>query len=216
MTYYSRWNQDKYIYHSFFKDKTEPGVFLEIGADDGVKYSKCKFFEETHNWNGIAVEARIGAYNRLITNRTSVCINAVLSDVIEESKFINIRGYGFGLSGLINKYDRRHSNRIREKIKNPRNKGAVIINVKTEKLNDLLNRHNMTNIDLLSINTWGCELAILKTLDFNKYNIDVIIIEDYYEDEELMKFFTSRNYRFMKQIKCDKIFRNLNKIYNNI
>ena len=65
----------------------------------------------------------------------------------------------------------------------------------------------MTNIDFLSIDTEGSELAILKTLDFNKYNIDVITIEDNYKDEELMKFFTSRNYTFVKQIECDKIFR---------
>ena len=207
MTYYSQWKQDEYIYNTFFKNKTEPGVFLEIGADDGVRFSNCKFFEETHNWTGIAVEARQGAYDKLITNRTCTCVRAVLSDVIEETKFMDIKGYGLGLSGLINKYDPRHVDRIRQEIKNPNNNGVSVIDVKTEKLNELLDSHKMTNIDFLSIDTEGSELAILKTLDFNKYNIDVITIEDNYKDEELMKFFTSRNYKFVKQIECDKIFR---------
>jgi FkbM family methyltransferase len=207
MTYYSQWKQDEYIYNTFFKNKTEPGVFLEIGADDGLRFSNCKFFEETHNWTGIAVEAREEAYNKLITNRTCNCIRAVLSDVIEDTKFMDIKGYGLGLSGLVNKYDPRHVDRIRQEIKNINNKGVSVINVKTEKLNDILDKYNMTNIDFLSIDTEGSELAILKTLDFDKYNIDVITIEDNYKDEELMKFFISRNYSFMKQIECDKIFR---------
>jgi FkbM family methyltransferase len=207
MTYYSQWKQDEYIYNTFFKNKTESGVFLEIGADDGLRFSNCKFFEETHNWTGIAVEAREEAYNKLITNRTCNCIRAVLSDVIEDTKFMDIKGYGLGLSGLVNKYDPRHVDRIRQEIKNINNKGVSVINVKTEKLNDILDKYNMTNIDFLSIDTEGSELAILKTLDFDKYNIDVITIEDNYKDEELMKFFISRNYSFMKQIECDKIFR---------
>jgi FkbM family methyltransferase len=207
MTYYSQWKQDEYIYNSFFKNKTEPGVFLEIGADDGVRFSNCKFFEETHNWTGIAVEARKEAYNKLITNRTCNCVRAVLSDVIEDTKFMDIKGYGLGLSGLVNKYDPRHLNRIEQEIKNINNKGVSVIDVKTEKLNELLDKYNMTNIDFLSIDTEGSELAILKTLDFDKYNIDVITIEDNYKDEELMKFFISRNYSFLKQIECDKIFR---------
>jgi FkbM family methyltransferase len=207
MTYYSQWKQDKYIYNTFFKNKTEPGVFLEIGADDGVRFSNCKYFEETHNWTGIAVEAREEAYNKLITNRTCNCIRAVLSDVIEDTKFMDIKGYGLGLSGLVNKYDPRHLNRIDQEIKNTNNKGVSVIDVKTEKLNDILDKYNMTNIDFLSIDTEGSEIAILQTLDFDKYNIDVITIEDNYKDEELMKFFISRNYSFVRQIECDKIFR---------
>jgi FkbM family methyltransferase len=207
MTYYSQWKQDEYIYNTFFKNKTEPGVFLEIGADDGVKFSNCKFFEDTYKWRGIAIEAREEAYNKLITNRTCNCICAVLSDVIEDTKFMAIKGYGVGLSGLINKYDPRHLKRIKEEIKNTNNKGVSVIDVKTEKLNDILDKYNMTNIDFLSIDTEGSELAILNTLDFDKYNIDVITIEDNYKDAELMKFFISRNYSFVKQIECDKIFR---------
>jgi FkbM family methyltransferase len=209
MTYYSQWRQDEYIYNTFFKNKTEPGVFLEIGADDGVRFSNCKFFEETHNWTGIAIEARQGAYDKLITNRTCQCVHAVLSDVIEETKFLDIKGYGLGLSGLVNKYDPRHVHRIKQEIINPNNKGIDVINVKTEKLNELLDTHNMTNIDFLSIDTEGSELAILNTLDFNKYNIDVITIEDNYKDPEIMKFFTSRNYAFVQEIQCDKIFRKI-------
>ena len=67
MKFYSQWGQDKYIYNNFFKNKKD-GFFLEIGADDGVRFSNCKFFEDNLNWKGIAIEARQDAYNNLKKN----------------------------------------------------------------------------------------------------------------------------------------------------
>ena len=207
MTYFSQWKQDEYIYNNFFKDKNVPGFFLEIGADDGVRFSNCKFFEDTLNWNGIAIEARKEAYDNLVTNWKCICLHSILSDIEENTQFLDIKGYGLGLSGLVNKYDPRHVARINQEIQNPNNKGQQTIDVKTDKLNNILDKYNVKYIDFLSIDTEGSELDILRTVDFNKYYINVITIEDNYNDKELMEFFISRNYSFIKQIRCDKIFK---------
>lgn len=207
MVFYSQYNQDEYIYNKFFKNKKDKGFFLEIGADDGIRFSNCKFFEETLKWDGIAIEDREQAYNKLIKNRKCNCIHAVLSDIEENTTFLDIKGYGLGLSGLIDKYDNRHVVRINNDIKNMNNEGHDIINVKTEKLNNILDKYNVTNIDFLSIDTEGSEIDILKTLDFNKYNINVITIEDNYNDSKLMDFFIKNNYSLIQQISCDKIFK---------
>ena len=134
-------------------------------------------------------------------------MKSALSNIEETTTFLDIKGYGIGLSGLINKYDSRHIQRIQYEIRHPDNKGHEIIEVKTEKLNDILNKYDITNIDFLSIDTEGSELSILETIDFDKINIDVITIEDNYKDTNLMKFFTDRNYSFVKEIECDKIFK---------
>ena len=204
--FYSQYSQDKYIYNTFFNNKTN-GTFVEIGADDGVRFSNCKFFEDYLGWNGIAIEARKDAYSKLIKNRGCLCVNAVLSDKEEETEFLDIKGYGIGLSGLINKYDKRHIERIRNEVKNPNNKGYDKIIVNTEKLSNILEKQNIYNIDFLSIDTEGSELDILKTLDFNKFNIDVITIEDNYNDRNIIDFFTKKGYELITIIKCDKIFK---------
>ena len=203
--FYSQWGQDEYIYNNFFKNM-QSGFFLEIGADDGLRFSNCAFFEKELNWKGIAIEARKSAYNKLLSNRKCICINTVLSDNIGETDFLELKGYGIGLSGIIDKYDYRHLNRIRNEIENPKHEGREVLRLKTEKLNDILDKHNIVNIDFLSIDTEGSELDILCTLDFNKYNINVITIEDNYNDPKLIDFFVNRNYQFVKQIECDKIF----------
>ena len=205
--FYSQYKQDQYIYNTFFKGKKDPGFFLEIGADDGIRFSNCKFFEETLNWKGIAIEARKAAYDKLVKNRNCICLNNCLSDIEEETDFLELKGYGIGLSGLINKYDPRHVKRIERDVQNVKHEGRSIVKLQTVKLSSILEKYDITNIDFLSIDTEGSELDILKVLDFNKYNIDVITIEDNYNDPNLMKFFLERKYTFIKQIQCDKIFK---------
>jgi FkbM family methyltransferase len=207
MNFYSQYKQDIFVYETFFKNKDTPGVFLEIGADDGVRFSNCKFFEETLKWTGLAIEARDSAFIELKKNRNCICENVVLSNIEEETQFMDIKGYGLGLSGLINKYDSRHVERIDNEIKHVNNKGSDIINVKTVKLNDILDKYNIKHIDFLSIDTEGSELDILSTLDFSKYIIDIITIEDNYKDIKLLNFFQERNYTLIQNIGCDKIFK---------
>lgn len=207
--FYSQFKQDEIIYNTFFKDKKELGFFLEIGADDGIRFSNCKFFEETLKWKGIAIEAREAAYDKLVKNRDCICLNNSLSDKEEDADFLELKGYGIGLSGLINKYDPRHIKRIKQEIQNVKHEGRCIIKVKTIKLSSILEKYGIVNIDFLSIDTEGSELDILKVLDFDKYNIDVITIEDNYNDPKLMKFFLDRGYEYIKQIECDKIFKKI-------
>ena len=90
-----------------------------------------------------------------------------------------------------------------------KHEGRRIIKVKTIKLSSILEKYGIVNIDFLSIDTEGSELDILKVLDFDKYNIDVITIEDNYNDPKLMKFFLDRGYEYIKQIECDKIFKKI-------
>lgn len=55
MEYYSQFGQDKFLDQKIFKGKNS-GFFLEIGADDGVRYSNTYFFEKFRGWQGICIE----------------------------------------------------------------------------------------------------------------------------------------------------------------
>ena len=60
---------------------------------------------------------------------------------------MDISGYGLGLSGLVNKYDPKHEKRISKEIKNKENKGVKIVDVQTVTLNNILDKHNIRNVD---------------------------------------------------------------------
>lgn len=209
MKFYSQYNQDKIIYEKFFSGKKDKGFFLEIGADDGIRFSNCKFFEETLNWDGIAIEPRKEGYNELIKNRKCKCFNILLSNKEDVVKFLNIKGYGLGLSGIVDNYDSKHMNRIKNELKKKKIIRIEEEMLTTKKLGDILEKNNITHIDFLSIDTEGSELDILSTIDFNKVFIDVITIEDNYNDPKIIYFFKERGYNLDLCIKIDKVFRKI-------
>ncbi|MFC9599760.1 FkbM family methyltransferase [Peribacillus butanolivorans] len=54
---------------------------------------------------------------------------------------------------------------------------SKIIKVKTFTLQSILDRHNITEIDLCSIDTEGAEMAVIQSIDFNKVKIECIVTE---------------------------------------
>jgi hypothetical protein len=47
--YYSQVGQDRFIHENYFKE-LKGGVFVDIGAHNGISYSNTYFFEKELNW----------------------------------------------------------------------------------------------------------------------------------------------------------------------
>jgi len=75
MHYVSQSKQDLFIDKYIFNHKRN-GTFLDIGAYDGLEFSKTYYFEKELDWNGICVKPLPHIYNKLIKNRNCVCVNA--------------------------------------------------------------------------------------------------------------------------------------------
>jgi len=45
-TFYSQQGEDIYIYNNFINKICPDGLFVELGAMDGIVYSNTKFFED--------------------------------------------------------------------------------------------------------------------------------------------------------------------------
>jgi len=205
MKFYSQYGQDKWLYDTFFTDKG-PGVFMEIGADDGVDKSNTLFFEESLGWKGICIEPSPKRFKLLEQNRACICENYAVSDIAGEAIFLDIAGWGKGLSGIVHKYDTRHRKRIEAEIRHPLNKGKEVIKVNTELLPNLLDKHNITEIDFCTIDTEGGEYDILSTIDFNKYNIRIIIVENNYGDNKITKLLTDNGYKKIHKLTIDDVY----------
>lgn len=204
--YYSQCRQDQFLNENIFLNQKN-GFFVEIGAHDGISYSNTYYFEKNLNWHGICIEPHPERFRELIKNRNNdtVCLPVAIANCDGESKFLQIQGGPEMLSGLLDHYDPNHLLRINKEL-GLYGGEKTIINVKIFKLQTIFDNYGITHIDLLSIDTEGSELEILKSIDFSKTNISVILVENNYKSNLIYTYLTSKNYRKIKTLDADEIY----------
>lgn len=154
---YSQSGQDAFVIDYFNNKKN--GIFVDIGANNGISFSNTYYLEKDLQWTGICIEPIPKSFQLLVRNRKCITINAAVADKegIEKFTVANM------LSGLSKEYDPRHIKRIEntcQKIEE--------IDMHCILLNNILQKYNLYYIDYLSIDTEGNEFKIIKTIDFNK------------------------------------------------
>jgi FkbM family methyltransferase len=205
MKFYSQHKQDEYIYNNFFKNKKD-GIFLEIGAYDGIALSNTYFFEKELGWKGICIEPQQKQYELLVKNRECICINGCVADFTGNGLFLEIDGYSTMLSGLVNKYDVNHLKRIDYEI-SKFGGSKKEVDVKCYLLSDLLNENSIKKIDFCSIDVEGAELDILKTIDFKSFDFDTFSIENNTGTSDIKNFMKQKGYEIVKILGCDEVYR---------
>lgn len=205
--YYSQIGQDKFLNESIFKNKKN-GVFVDIGAHDGISYSNSFYFEKELNWQGICVEPNPFVYELLAVNRKCETVNACIYDKNGFVNFLLVNGPSEMLSGIYEEYDLRHLKRIDHEVKELGG-SLEIKKIQSYTLNSLLAKHKLTNIDFLSIDTEGSEWTILKDLDFDRFLIKIICLENNYEDKKLHNLLINKGFKLIHRISTDYFYQNL-------
>lgn len=202
--YYSQYGQDQWLAENIFTNVTD-GFFVEIGADDGVDKSNTLFFEKK-GWQGLCIEPSPKRFKLLKKNRKCLCENVAISNSVGRKKFLDIKGWGKGLSGIIDNYEDEHKNRIKFELDNPENKGSKIVNVKTDRLSNILYKYNIKDVDFCSIDVEGGEMDVIKSIDFSSVNIKVIMVENNYEKRDVFNYLTKKGFVLVKRIEIDDIY----------
>jgi FkbM family methyltransferase len=209
--YYSQFNQDKII-NVLLENKKE-GVFIDIGAYDGITYSNSYFFETTKNWTGICFEPNPIVFKELSKVRNSTLVNGGVS--VKNSTLIYKRFSGNQelemLSGFSDFFNEEQLLRIEKELKNQQDSSSETILVQTYALNDILKEKQISKIDYCSIDTEGGEFEILKTINFEENYFSTLSIEDNCDPKEVISYMKSKGFYFLFIWKCDLFFVN-NKI----
>lgn len=180
MPYHSQSGQDASLDTSVFRG-LRGGVFVEVGAWDGVAFSNTVFFEREREWTGLLIEPLPDRYAELTTHRTSPAENVAVSDVEGTADFLCISGPTSMLSGIVSNYDPRHVARIARETSEFKATHTTI-QVPTKRLDSLFRKHHLSRIHYLSVDVEGSELQVLRSIDFNEVFIDVIGFEHNYPD----------------------------------
>lgn len=173
MKYYGQLKQDEYVYNKFFQGITD-GIYVDIGAHDGVSASNTFFFDQL-GWKGVCVEPIKDRFLELEKNRTSKNYNCVISDLdAKEVEFCKIDGYAEMLSGIVENYTETHKQRILNECEqyNCRREKLLIEN---KKFSDIAPNKF---INFLSVDTEGNEINIIESINHEDFIIDVICFED--------------------------------------
>lgn len=205
--YKSQYIQDLFLDRWVFRGLTG-GVFVDIGAYDGVTFSNSWFFEKQRAWSGICVEPNATVCKRLRANRSARAYDCCIAGTKGTVKFQRISGYSEMLSGIADRYNAKHKQRIAEELQQFGG-SSEIIEIPSRTFGEIVADAGITEVNYLSIDTLGSELEILKSIDFGKCMIHALTVECSGEKEtEYLSFMRGKDFEVLKSAGSDLMFLN--------
>jgi len=150
-----------------------PGIFVEIGAYDGIQFSNTYALEQM-GWTGLLVKAHPENVERCRKNRPRSIVEHVAIGGPEASgtvSFHMVMGRGGDLLSALSP-DEDHLRRCQRE-----GKGVQPVAVTCMSLGRLLQLHPLPRIDFLSVDIEGGEIAALQGLDFARLRPRLILLE---------------------------------------
>lgn len=195
--------QDVYI--AELLSNRRDGIFVDIGANDGVTISNTLYFEKNLGWKGLAIEPMPAMFQKLKNNRTCQMLNACITKEKGRAKFIELTGGPNMLSTLESNATGLTKRRIRKNLQRHKTTSSII-EVDCLPFEEAMNIAGITQIDFLSVDTEGGELDILKSVDFRKHPTKVISVENNYYTDDIREYLESQGFSYAGTFKVDEIY----------
>ena len=173
----------------------DSGYFVELGANDGFTESNTLYLEIKKNWRGVLIEPLPNQFleccyyrskpgNHLFCN---AAVNNEFKDKYVKMIYANLMSISDNLpSDLENK----ESHIVKGRAHLPNNNYIFSFGSEAKTLTEILDEaHAPKEIDFLSLDVEGAELAVLSGVNFEKYKFKYMLIEC--RDKEKVKFFLS-------------------------
>jgi hypothetical protein len=165
----SRLKEDLTIYNLFFKNKlNNTGTYVELGAFDGSIEANTKFFDICLGWKGLLIEGNPISFQKVIKNRPQAhrisfapSCDAKFEQVNKTIEFYKYPMTNARLLGKALTYE-----------------GKPTVDVPCGPLSPVLEDiFEGAPINFFSLDVEGAEPMVLRTIDFNKVMIEVMMIE---------------------------------------
>jgi len=157
------------------------GVFIEAGANDGQSYSNTLYFEKHLKWTGLLVEP-LPHLAKLCRQNRPDCIVENCALVPFDFAGDHIEMWACGLMSFVDG-SFKTSEEAQTHLDNSQKVNQPVpqrLEVSTSTLGALLDKHNLTRVDLLSLDVEGFEASALRGLDFQRHHIEYILVEARY------------------------------------
>ena len=194
--------QDLFIYGAFHEKWEETdGIFVDVGAKDGIETSNTYLFEQFLGWKGICFEPNPVSFFECKKNRKGPVYPIGIGKGGSCEFFCCPMGPG--RSGIVENYHPEHTSfAMYLEHKSADN----VIQIETAPLQKILDIHGYRHIQFLDVDTEGGELEILKTIDYEKTQIDVINVENLFSKEIMREFLKEKGFLLFHEFAYDDLF----------
>ena len=196
--FYSQYGQDAYVLDLL--GGMRGGVFVDVGAYDGVELSNTYHMEKELGWTGLAVEPHPAVFDELRRNRTCTLFHGCVGAANGTVRFRAVEGAASAMSGIEDAYNDRTLRRIERS-----GKHSDFIDVESVTLKDLLRRFGIDHVDFLSIDTEGSEYEILEAFDFS-VPIRAITVENNMHTVPIRRLLERHGFALKATIECDSVY----------
>lgn len=203
---HSEYGQDRFVLDRMFAGKKD-GVFVDVGGNHPTDCSNSYLLEQ-NGWTGVAIEPQ--AYLRALwpALRTTECLGCVVGPENTNITFLQPDPSEHGLAGVVG------FNNVA--------KGGQHITLPQRRLRDILQERGISHVDYLSVDVEGYEMSVLRSIDFDQVQIEVIGIENAsgfprvpiigrrlgleLGSNELRRFLRDKGYDYIARIAFDDFF----------
>ena len=165
--YYSQSGEDKEIIARYFSE-TRNGVFVELGALDGYKFSNTKTLEDEYGWTGVLIEPHPIAFHRLQWIRPNAKLYNCAVGVSKGRIQLIVNPDEPAVSTVVGATPRSFTNTWHRQ--------SIVVDVECRTLADILHDAGIMRVDFLSLDVEGYEFEVLLSMDWS-IPIRVILIE---------------------------------------
>lgn len=189
MTFYAQNGEDRWLADNWGTlDLPDKGVFVDVGAGDGVRISNTLWLEE-RGWTGLLIEPDSRHHASITTKRKAVLIKKAIGSHVRPFCFFND--------------DAEYSGFLRI--------AGDMEYVDVLGLTDVLDFYEIPRIDVLSIDTEGTELEVWDTLDLSRWRPKVVFIEWLTDGigsnaDGIKERLTADGYRLAAMLGCNLVF----------
>lgn len=188
--------------------KINQPTYIDIGANDPKTKNNTYLFYKKGS-SGVCIEPNPFIFNKIRQIRPrDICLNVGIGNEAKKEA-----SYFMLTSGALNTFSEEDANDHVRSGNYGNQKIEKILKIPLENINDIISKYLGDQVDILSLDTEGFDLQILKSLNIDKYRPKIICAEtskyvnnEIEKNEDIISYVTSKNYKIFADTFINTIF----------